>query len=471
MAKTFSFDLDVNKSSHSDMIVYGRAGDKDSVSITAHLKLDGAPWIAPSGNKLAYFECVTNDDEAIRVSATLSGSDVSVKLPTDLYSMFGIVSNAYFRIEVGDKNAPTYIESTASFSVYVLGSTDIVYNEPGKLDAFRSLHSQLVSALADATSIVKEADALKKGQLAKPLAVSEGGTGATDAAKARANLGISTSSFSGSYKDLKDKPAIPSSIPVPIAEGGTGATDAAKARANLGISASSFSGSYKDLKDKPVIPSSIPVPVSEGGTGNKLGIATSATRLASSRSILVNLASSNSSPFNGTANATPGVSGVLPIANGGTGGNTVRAASYMLGLYGGICFYATETDNCLPIGTGYGNYSSVYMWGHLVIVSVSFCYSWSGRISDNKKIMSLLPKPIGVTLGVAQVDKTDGYATELRIDKDGNLWVLPMSNVYYPSAAVDSQLHGQVCYITNDSYSSHAVNEGGGVVNVPVPPL
>lgn len=426
MSKTFSFDLDVNKGSHSDMVVYGRAGDKGSVSITAHLKLDGASWVAPPGSKLAYFECVTNDDEAVRVPATLSGSDVSVSLPTDVYSMFGIVSNAYFRIEVGDAKAPTYIESTASFSVYVLGSVDMVYNEPGKLDQFRSLHSQLVSALADANAVVKEADALKNGQLAKPLAISSGGTGATDAAKARANLGISTSSFSGSYNDLKDKP---------------------------------------------VIPSSIPVPVSEGGTGNKLGIANAAIRLASNRSILVNLASTNASPFDGTTNATPGVSGVLPVANGGTGGNTVRAASYNLGLHGGLCFYATETDNCLPIGSSYGNYSSVYMWGHLVIVSVSFCYNWSGRISSNKVIMSLLPKPIGVTLGVAQVDKVEGGAVELRLDKDGILWVLPSSNVYYPSAAFDSQLHGQICYITNDSYLSHIVSADSGIVNVPVPPL
>nr|DAV91466.1 MAG TPA: hypothetical protein [Caudoviricetes sp.] len=456
MSKTFSFDLDVNKGSHSDMIVYGRVGDKGSVSITAHLKLDGTPWSPPSGNKLAYFECVTNNDEAVRVPATLSGSDVSVSLPTDVYSMFGIVSNAYFRIEVGDAKAPTYIESTASFSVYVLGSVDMVYNEPGKLDQFRSLHSQLVSALADANAVVKEADALKNGQLAKPLTISSGGTGATDVVKARANLGIN---------------AIPSSIPVPISEGGTGATDAAKARSNLGISTSSFSGSYNDLKDKPVIPSSIPVPVPEGGTGNKLGIVNVAKRLASSRSILVNLASSNASPFDGTANATPGVLGVLPITNGGTGGNTVRAASYNLDLYGGLCFYATDTDNCFPIGSGYGNYSSVYMWGHLVIVSVSFCYNWSGRIYDSKKIMSLLPKPIGVTLGVAQVDKASGAAVELRLDKDGNLFVLPGADIYYPSAAVDSQLHGQICYITNDSYASHAVSADSGIVNVPVPPL
>ena len=54
-------------------------------------------------------------------------------------------------------------------------------------------------------------------------------------------------------------------------------------------------------------------------TGTIYGNATSANKLATARTIQTNLASTNSASFNGTGNITPGVSGILGIANGGTG--------------------------------------------------------------------------------------------------------------------------------------------------------
>lgn len=55
-------------------------------------------------------------------------------------------------------------------------------------------------------------------------------------------------------------------------------------------------------------------------TGNLTGNASSATKLATSRSLKVNLASTSAQSFDGTAAATSiGVSGTLPITNGGTG--------------------------------------------------------------------------------------------------------------------------------------------------------
>jgi hypothetical protein len=54
-------------------------------------------------------------------------------------------------------------------------------------------------------------------------------------------------------------------------------------------------------------------------TGN---VAT-ATALANARTIQTNLASISAASFNGTVNVTPGVTGVLPVANGGTGNNGV----------------------------------------------------------------------------------------------------------------------------------------------------
>lgn len=58
------------------------------------------------------------------------------------------------------------------------------------------------------------------------------------------------------------------------------------------------------------------------------GTAAAATKLATARTIRTNLASTSAASFNGTANVTPGVSGVLPVANGGTGGSSVDTSTY-----------------------------------------------------------------------------------------------------------------------------------------------
>lgn len=55
------------------------------------------------------------------------------------------------------------------------------------------------------------------------------------------------------------------------------------------------------------------------GVAKWLGNATTATKLATARTITANLASSTAGSFDGSANITVGVTGTLPIANGGTG--------------------------------------------------------------------------------------------------------------------------------------------------------
>lgn len=61
------------------------------------------------------------------------------------------------------------------------------------------------------------------------------------------------------------------------------------------------------------------------------GTAASATVLATGRTFITNLASTSSATFNGSANATLGVTGTLPITQGGTGSTSASAARTAIG--------------------------------------------------------------------------------------------------------------------------------------------
>lgn len=61
-----------------------------------------------------------------------------------------------------------------------------------------------------------------------------------------------------------------------------------------------------------------------------------ASRLATARTIRTNLASTAAASFDGSANVTPGVTGILPLANGGTGVTSLDALKTLLGISGGV---------------------------------------------------------------------------------------------------------------------------------------
>lgn len=67
------------------------------------------------------------------------------------------------------------------------------------------------------------------------------------------------------------------------------------------------------------------------GKLGKTETAAAATKLAAAKTIQTNLASTSGASFDGTANVTPGVTGTLPIANGGTGATAAATALSNLG--------------------------------------------------------------------------------------------------------------------------------------------
>ena len=57
----------------------------------------------------------------------------------------------------------------------------------------------------------------------------------------------------------------------------------------------------------------------KGAVSGNASTASSAAKLTTARTIRTNLASTSTASFDGSANVTPGVTGILPVANGGTG--------------------------------------------------------------------------------------------------------------------------------------------------------
>jgi hypothetical protein len=106
-----------------------------------------------------------------------------------------------------------------------------------------------------------------------------------------------------------------------LAAGGSGQTTA-QAAMNA-FAGAVTSGSYLRGNGTNVVMSAIQVADVPTLNQNTTG---SAATLTTARTIQTNLASTSSASFNGSANITPGVTGTLPIANGGTGQTTAQAA-------------------------------------------------------------------------------------------------------------------------------------------------
>ncbi|MEZ7524007.1 hypothetical protein [Burkholderia vietnamiensis] len=167
-----------------------------------------------------------------------------------------------------------------------------------------------------------------------PVSIPDGGTGASDAATARGNLGAAAS---GANSDITSLSGL--TTPIAISEGGTGAFSALTARGNLAAAAS---GANSDITSLYGLTTALSV--SQGGTG--------ATGASGARGNLGAAASgANSDITSLTGLTTP-----LAPTEGGTGVATLTPNGVIVGNGGGpLHATAVGTAGQMLISQGAGN--------------------------------------------------------------------------------------------------------------------
>jgi hypothetical protein len=144
--------------------------------------------------------------------------------------------------------------------------------------------------------------------------------------------------------------------------------------------------------------------------------ADTADQLTTARTIRTNLASTSAASFNGTANITPGVTGTLPIANGGTGATTALAANNAI-LASTVEVSADWNDNTMiayissvPNATqgALRKYSAINVWSHWLNPKIAASYATKSHTHANATTSAagFLPKLSGSTTQYLRGDGT-----------------------------------------------------------------
>lgn len=144
--------------------------------------------------------------------------------------------------------------------------------------------------------------------------------------------------------------------------------------------------------------------------------ADTADKLTTARTIRTNLASTSAASFNGTANITPGVTGTLPIANGGTGATTALAANNAI-LANAVEVSADWNDNTMiayissvPNATqgALRKYSAINVWSQWLNPKIAASYAAKSHTHANATTSAagFLPKLSGSTTQYLRGDGT-----------------------------------------------------------------
>ncbi|NYY43007.1 phage tail protein [Escherichia coli] len=128
-------------------------------------------------------------------------------------------------------------------------------------------------------------------------------------------------------------------------------------------------------------------------TGDLTGNADTATKLKTGRTIRTNLDSTSAVSFDGSANVTPGVTGTLPVSNGGTGATTASEARTNLGL-GDVATQSLSTLDARYLLTT-GGVSAVRLGSVSSYILSSNESSWTQNLSSGNVLTGIIVQDTG----------------------------------------------------------------------------
>lgn len=201
-------------------------------------------------------------------------------------------------------------------------------------------------------------------------------------------------------------------------------------------------------------------PISVNGNAN------TATKLSTARTIQTNLASTSSASFDGTANTAPGVTGILPVANGGTGlDHLPYTPNGNNSVWDGAHFPAIGRDGVIEIGSIVDFHEKS---GDTADYSLRLSSSGGKLLVNGTDIMSYIANvqsQAGVVAGI--VSNSNAWWVML----GGAVPLIIQGGYTYVNRRIDVSIHFPVAYsrvlsivgtpVVNDSNSS-----GRGLENI-----